>query len=49
MKTKKKNNIINYLSLILVGYEFNRKEFEILLNNINKEKRIRKRYLYNPV
>lgn len=35
---KIKDNIINYLSLILVGYEFNRKEFEILLNNINKEK-----------
>ena len=35
---KVKSGIINYLSLILVGYEFNRKEFETLLNNLNKEK-----------
>ena len=33
-----KNKIINYLSLIFIGYEFNRKEFESLLNALNKEK-----------
>ncbi len=37
---KVKSGIINYLSLILVGYEFNRKEFETLLNNLNKEKEV---------
>lgn len=35
---KLKNRIINYLSLILIGYEFNREEFESLLNTINREK-----------
>ena len=35
---KLKNSIINYLSLIFIGYEFNRQEFESLINKINKEK-----------
>ena len=35
---KLKNSIINYLSLIFIGYEFDRKEFENLLANLNKEK-----------
>lgn len=35
---KLKNSIINYLSLIFIGYEFNRREFESLINKINKEK-----------
>lgn len=35
---KLKNSIINYLSLIFIGYEFDRKEFENLLTNLNKEK-----------
>lgn len=35
---KLKNKIINYLSLIFIGYEFNRKEFENLLTELNKEK-----------
>lgn len=35
---KLKSNIINYLSLIFIGYEFNRQEFESLINKINKEK-----------
>lgn len=35
---KLKNQIINYLSVVLVGYEFNRKEFEELLLEIHTEK-----------
>lgn len=35
---KIKNNVINYLSLILIGYEFNRDEFQRLLRTIHKEK-----------
>lgn len=35
---KLKNKIINYLSVVLVGYEFNRKEFEELLLEIHSEK-----------
>lgn len=33
-----KSRIINYLSLILIGYEFNREEFQALLKEIHKEK-----------
>jgi len=33
-----KNKIISYFSLIIVGYEFNRKDFEELLVELNKEK-----------
>lgn len=43
---KLKNNIINYFSLIIVGYEFNRKEFELLLERVNKEKEsVKKTYI----
>lgn len=35
---KLKDSIINYLSLILVGYEFNRSEFQKILYEIHKEK-----------
>lgn len=35
---KLKDKIINYLSLILVGYEFNRDEFLVMLKEIHKEK-----------
>lgn len=35
---KLKNKIINYLSVVLVGYEFNRKEFEELLLEIHSAK-----------
>lgn len=35
---KVKDNIINYLSLILIGYEFNRDEFQALLKEIHNEK-----------
>lgn len=34
-----KSKIIRYLSLIIVGYEFNRQEFEQLLREINREKK----------
>lgn len=43
---KLKNCIINYFSLIIVGYEFNRKEFENLLEKVNKEKEsVKKTYI----
>ena len=35
---KFKNQIINYLSLFLIGYEFNRDEFERILKEIHKAK-----------
>lgn len=35
---KLKNQIINYLSLILIGYEFNRKEFQEILEEIHYAK-----------
>ena len=35
---KLKNQIINYLSVVLIGYEFNRKEFEDLIYKIHNEK-----------
>lgn len=34
-----KDKIIRYLSLVIVGYEFNREEFERILRDINKEKK----------
>lgn len=34
-----KTKIIRYLSLVIVGYEFNRQEFETILRDINKEKK----------
>lgn len=34
-----KSKIIRYLSIIIVGYEFNRQEFEQLLREINREKK----------
>ena len=35
---KLKNQIMNYLSVVLIGYEFNRKEFEDLIYKIHSEK-----------
>ena len=35
---KIKDKIINYLSLILIGYKFNRDEFQKLLSELHKEK-----------
>lgn len=34
-----KTQIIRYLSLVIVGYEFNRQEFEQILKEINREKK----------
>ena len=33
-----KDKIIKYLSLIILGYEFNRKEFEDIIKDIHREK-----------
>lgn len=35
---KLKNSIINYLSVVIIGYEFDRKEFEDLIYKIHAEK-----------
>ena len=40
-----KNRIINYLSIILIGYEFNQNEFQNILEEINTQKEsVRKSY-----